>query len=138
MQMNKMALFVIVAAILAACDQSPKNTTSSTSSSTVAPEVATNRSTPTSHQEEVSTVNGTPPQAITLNEITDSGAVSEAQANVVSASYTCSTASYVWSVAGTASSIPIFKIECPEGTYQMSVIDSRSYIKPWTGVMLGN
>jgi hypothetical protein len=34
--------------------------------------------------------------------------------------------------------VPIFKIECSGGyAYQASMIGEKSYIKPWTGVLLG-
>lgn len=75
-----------------------------------------------------------------LAAITDSAVRSGAQSQIAAAGYQCPAIDDLWSVNITLSTpIKIMKVQCEgAGPFQLTLFDNKGFVKPWTGILMGN
>lgn len=78
-------------------------------------------------------------QTFQLQEATEAAVIAEAKANIVSIGQPCPSVLHVWNIFQDGKMQPAFKVSCSNGRdYQLTIIGSKLYVKPWTGNLLGH
>jgi hypothetical protein len=74
-----------------------------------------------------------------MQSITDSALIAAAQQDVASAAYTCTSVHGLWGLPGSKPpEYGAYKIDCGnDGAYQITALNGREFVKPWTGILLG-
>ena len=77
-------------------------------------------------------------QNLQFRENHDPAVIDEAKANIVSTGQPCPSISNVWNIIQNEQTQPAYKVSCSNSTdYQLTIIGSKIYVKPWTGNILG-
>jgi hypothetical protein len=76
---------------------------------------------------------------IQLNAISSSQAISEAKALIEETGNSCPAVTALWSVEGSSQGAAFFKVSCSNNVdYQITIMGSRKFVKPWTGNLFEN
>jgi len=110
--------------MLAGCDQSPPAGSSSKPQDTVT----------------VQTAAGGAAEQVDLTEATDQAVVDGATQQISTAGYNCTAVSHLWRLEFKANvGMSILKARCSDGAdYQITIFNGKGFVKPWTGVLMGN
>ena len=94
---------------------------------------------PDSKREAMRLTEGAPVQIETVRSITDSAMISAVQHDVISAAYACTSVKALWKLSGSKGvQYGAYKVDCgSDGTYQITALNGREFVKPWTGILLG-
>jgi len=94
----------------------------------------------TDRQEQIQSVRGMPPELVALFAIDDAGAIDAVRTDILSTGYDCLSVKNLWGIRGLSNSgANIFKADCGrDGKYQITILNGKELVKPWTGVILGD
>ncbi len=124
------ACLILLSVSVCGCDQ-PKSERSATASSDAADN-------PT--YVSVQSVAGGPYEQVALEEATDPSVIDASGQQVTGNGYPCASVPHLWKLKFTKDvGMNILKVRCSDGTdYQVTILDHKAFVKPWTGTLVGS
>lgn len=89
---------------------------------------------------QVRTAAGAKPELVDAIEVVDSDAVEAARKQILTAQYSCGTITKLWAIAFTLQqSMKIMRADCDGAqSFQVTLFDGKSFVKPWNGDLMGD
>jgi hypothetical protein len=86
----------------------------------------------------VRTIAGGPEQTAYLVDRLGSTTVEKVEDAVREADYPCSSVKGFYQLQQKGELIDVYKIDCGEGSYQLTAMNGETFFKPWSGNMIGS
>jgi hypothetical protein len=91
-----------------------------------------------SRREAIHITEDAPVHVENVEAITDAKMTDAAKNDILSAAYSCGTVKSIWKFPKSDGQAGVFKVDCgADGAYQITALNGREFVKPWTGVLLG-